>query len=307
MTSVDLFAKFLLAAILVAIAFMFQPGLATAQSRDESHPTPIAAFPVTGNLGSGTYYYELPESAVAGGAATAVLDLTTPDGGASMTVTFSGRFCCPPEGYIGVTTGLSDRIREATTFNISRQQDLLITLYVSVGAKQTVGFRLNFSNGVPSSSGIIVTPPAPRPTPAPTTPAGGLCTDLGVYGFVVTGEAGLRKEITGRVQNVTTTHPYKGYRRLQWLEVLDITDSEKAPHTVTRIMIPEIIEPGSFFPYSAVHTLTAIRRTRYKVQIHYSPYNATDRSEYNDDCNSANNSTRRQVADILTLEDTPIP
>ena len=35
---------------------------------------------VTGNLGSGTYYYEVPESAVSGGAATAVLDLTLPDG-----------------------------------------------------------------------------------------------------------------------------------------------------------------------------------------------------------------------------------
>ena len=303
----DPFTKLSLAAILTAMAFMFQPGITTAQSRDENHPTPIAAFPVTGNLGSGTYYYELPESAVEGGAATAVLDLTPPDGGGSMTVTFSGRLCCPPEAYIGVTTGLSDRIREATTFNIPRQQTLLVTVYVSVGAKQTVSFRLNFTNGVPTSSGVIVTPPAPSPTPAPTTPAGGLCTDLGVYGFVVTGDAALTKEITGRVQNVTTTHAYKGYRRLQWLEVLDITDSEKSPHIVTRIMIPEIIEAGGFFPYTAVHTLTAVRRTNYKIQIRYSPYNATDRSEYNDDCNSANDSTRRRVAGFLTPADGPIP
>jgi len=303
----DLYAKSFVAAILLATAFMFQPGIATAQSRDENNPTRIASFPVTGNLGSGTYYYEVPDSAVAGGAATAVLDLTPPDGGGSMTVTFSGRFCCPPEGYIGVTTGLSDRIREATTFTISRQQALLVTVYVSVGAKQTVGFRLNFSNGTPTSSGIIVTPPEPRPTPTPTTRTGGLCTDLGVYGFVVTGDAALTKEISGRVQNVTTTHAYKGYRRLQWVEVLDITNSAKEPHVVTRILIPEIIEAGGFFAYSAVHTLTEVRRTRYKIQIRYSPYNATDRSEYNDDCNSANNSTLRRIAGFLTPADGPIP
>ena len=91
------------------------------------------------------------------------------------------------------------------------------------------------------------------------------------------------------------------------MEVLDITDSEKAPHMVTRILIPEIIEPGAYFSYSAVHTLTESRRTRYKVQIRYSPYNATDRSQYNDDCNSANNSTTRRVAGILTIDDEPTP
>lgn len=299
----DLFTRTFLAGIFLAIAFMLQPGMATAQSRDEANPTPIAAFPLTGTLGSGTYYYQIPESSVSGGAATAVLDFTPPDGGGSMTVTFSGRRCCPPEAYIGVTTGLSDRMREATTFDIPGQQPLLVTIYISVGAKQTVGFRLNFTIGA-VSSGIIVTPP---PTPAPTTPTGGVCTDLGVDGFIVTGETGLTKNITGRVRNLTTTHPYKGYRRLQWLEVLDITDSEKAPHMVTRILIPEIIEPGAAFSYSAVHTLTVRRRTRYKVQIRYSPYNATDRSQFNDDCNSSNNSTRRQLVGVLTADEPPIP
>jgi hypothetical protein len=299
----DLFARFSLAGIFLIMAFMLQPGTATGQSTDETRPTPIAAFPLTGTLGSGTYYYEIPETLVSEGEVNATLTFTPPTGGGSMTASFSGPRCCSGEATVGESTGYAESIRRSTTFSIPGQQNLLITVYVSVAAKQTVRFSLNLSAaGAPS--GIIITPP---PAPTPTTPTGGVCTDLGVDGFVVTGETGLTKEITGRVRNLTTTHPYKGYRRLQWLEVFDITDSEKGPPLVTRIAIPEIIEAGASFSYSAVHTLTVRRRTRYKVQIRYSPYNATDRSQYNDDCNSSNNSTRRQLVGILTADEPPQP
>src|SRR5687767_11970497 len=86
----------------------------------------LFAFPVAGNLGSGTYYYRIPQAMVSLGRANVVLDMTPPDGGASMTVTLSGRRCCPPEAYIGITTGLSDRLREATSFDVPGQQDLLV-------------------------------------------------------------------------------------------------------------------------------------------------------------------------------------
>jgi hypothetical protein len=219
-----------------------------------------------------------------------------------MTVTFSGRACCPPEAYIGVTTGLAERIRQATTFNITGQQPLLVTVYVSVGAKQTVSFRLNFNTGA-SSSGIIVTPP---PTPAtPATPSGTVCTDLAVDGFAVTGEQ-LTKSISGLVRNVTTTHRYKGYARRQWLEIREITDSEARPVPVARVGIREIIEPGDTVSYTAVHRLTVRRRTKYEVRIVYSHLNATDQAEYNDDCNSSNNSTRRQLIGPFPTDGNPI-
>ena len=277
-----------LAAIFVTSANVF------GQSRDENAPTPIATFPVTGNLGSGTYYYQVPESFVAAGLANAVLDVTPPDGGGSMTVTFSGPRCCPPEAYIGVTTGLSDRIRETTRFDIPGPQPLLVTVYIAVGAKQTVGFRLSFNLGVPSSSGVIVTPPTTTPTPSPT-PSEPVCTDLGLNGFAVNFITSMRLKISGIVINATTTHPYKGYERRQWVEVRDITDSETRSPLVARIWIPAIVDPGQTFEYAAVHNLTARRRTRYEVKIGYSHLNPTDESQYNDDCNTRNNITRRQL------------
>jgi len=298
----DLFTRSSLAAILVAVAFAFQPGIATAQSRDENNPTPITAFPLTGNLASGTYYYEVSRSLVSAGAANAVLDVTPPDGGGSMTVTFSGPGCCPPEAYIGVTTGLSDRIREATRFNIPAQEPLLVTVYISVGAKQTIGYTLNFNLGA-ASSGVIVTPP---PT-TPTRPSDPVCTDLGVNSFAVNSVTSMRNKISGVLLNVTTTHPYKGYARRQWLEVRDITDSETRPALVSRTWIPEILDPGESFEFAAVHNLTVRRRTRYEVRIVYSPLNPTDESQYNDDCNTTNNSTRRQLIGASPDEDNTIP
>ena len=172
---------------LFAVALLFGAAVtAFGDSRDINNPTLITSFPVTRTLGSGTYYYRIPEAMVTAGRATVVLDLTPPDGGASITVTLSGPRCCPPEAYIGVTTGLADRLREATTFEVPGQQDLLVTVYISVGEKQTVTYRINFNMGV-TTSGIVVTPP-PRTAPSltPATPTGGICTDLGVDFYTVT-------------------------------------------------------------------------------------------------------------------------
>ena len=301
MTQHKVLTRILLSMLLMLTIFLFMPHAGAAQSVNPDDPTVIASFPVTGTLGSGTYYYQVPETLVREGEATATLTFTPPDGGGSMTASFSGPRCCSGEVTVGDSTGYAEAIRRSTTFSIPGQQNLLVTLYVSVAEKSTVRFSLNLSS-VGAASGVIVTPP---PT-SPTMPAG-VCTDLGVDGFRISGETGLTKEITGRVRNLTTTHPYKGYRRLQWLEVLDITDSEKAPSIVQRIMIPEIIDPGASFSYSAVHTLTERRRTRYLVKIVYSPYNATDRSQYNDDCNADNNSTRRQVVGEFPADPVPGP
>jgi len=282
----DLFTRSSLAAILLAMAFMFQPGIATAQSRDENNPTPITAFPVTGNLASGTYYYEVSKSLVSAGAANAVLDVTPPDGGGSMTVTFSGRGCCPPEAYIGVTTGLADRIREATRFNIPAQEPLLVTVYISVGAKQTIGYRLNFNNGATSSSGIIVTPPSP--SPSPTSSVASICTDLSAFsGFTVV-DVRSTKVIKGYVLNLSPT-AYVGNPRQQWIEVWDTVRLD-SPRRVGFTRFTQVPARGTI-PFSVTDT-SPTRSPVYEVRIVYSTFNGTladDRLTTNDDCNSGNN------------------
>lgn len=305
MTHARVLTKLSVSSIFLLAISLLAPLDGAAQSTNPDDPTLVASYPISAALASGTYYYRIPEAMVREGAATATLAFTPPDGGGSLTASFSGRRCCEGEATVGESTGYSGTIRRFSTFSIPAPQDLLVTIYVSVAVKQTIHFDLFLS--ATAGSGIIVTRPSPSPSPSPALPAPPLCTDLAVLAYAVAGGTSLRKEITGQVVNVTTTHPYKGYRRLQWLEVLDITDSEKAPRTVARIMIPEIIEPRGIFSYSAIHTLTTPRRTRYKVKIVYSPYNATDRSQYNDDCNPANNSTTRQIAGFLTPGDEPIP
>jgi hypothetical protein len=293
-----------MSALFVLGIFLFKKFDGESQSTNPDDPTLIASLPIRGTLSSGTYYYRVPEAMVREGAATASLSFTPPDGGGSLTASFSGRRCCEGEATVGESTGYSGTIRRFSTFSIPAPQDLLVTIYVSVAVKHSIHFDLSLS--ATGGSGIIVTGPSPSPSPSASRilPPAAVCTDLAVVAYTVTGETGLRKEISGQVINVTTTHPYKGYRRLQWVEVLDITDSEKLPRTVARVMIPEIIEPRGIFSYSAIHTLTTPRRTRYKMKIVYSPYNATDRSQYNDDCNPANNSTTRQVVGILTAPGT---
>ena len=274
------------------------PGAGSAQSTNPDSPTAIASFPVTGNLGSGTYYYQLPESLVSEGEATATLTFTPPDGGGSMTASFSGPRCCSGEVTVGDSTGYAEAIRRSTTFSIPGQQNILVTVYVSVAPKRTVRFNLNLTTtGGPS--GIIITPP---PT-TPTTPTGPVCTDLGINGFAVNSVTSMRNKISGIVLNVTTTHPYKGYGRRQWLVVRDITDSETRPRLVTRIFIPEIVDPGESFSYAVVDTLPKPRLTRYEIMIGYSHLNSTDDSQYNDDCNSRNNITRRVLIGPFPYEE----
>ena len=275
-------------AILLSVAV-----IGFGQSRDINNPTRIATFPVTGTLGSGTYYYQIPEAMVTAGRANVILDFTPPDGGASMTVTLSGPRCCPPEAYIGITTGLADRMREATSFEIPGQQDLLVTVYISAGAKQTVGYRINFNLGAPTS-GIVVTPPRRTATPAIPTPDR-VCTDLGVDFYTVTNLRGFSRKVSGVVRNYTTSHPFKSFERGQWLQVFDITDSARGPVRLLQVRIPNHMDPGASFSYGVVHTPSSDRRTRYQVKIVYGAWLVNDRSEYNDDCNNANDVTERQL------------
>jgi hypothetical protein len=268
------------------------------QSTDETHPTLITTLPVTGTRGSGTYYYQIPASLVTAGRANAVLNFTSPVGGASMTVTFSGPTCCPPEAYIGETTGLATRTRQGATFDIPSSQNLLVTVYISVGAGQTVPYSINFNVGS-TGSGVIVTPPGPTPTPTPTPaptpttpPEYSLCTDLSVSGFNLE-VLGATRTITGTVYN-RSHGAFQSPAGQQWIEVIDISQTTSRfakANVVQRIPFTDVPGRGSF-PYRAVHTpRSSTLPPVYRVRIVYSPANRTDAVTTNDDCTPGNNTT----------------
>lgn len=288
----NVFTKLSLSGLSLLALFLLTPVAGAAQSKQRDFPTVITSFPIRGNLGTGTYYYRVPEAMVPVGEVGARLTFDPPDGGGSVTANFSGRRCCDGEATLGQSTGYAEEVQVHTTFTVPGIQSLLVTIDVSVADKETIEFRLGMAaSGAP----LVVTPPPAAPPATPATTTGGLCTDLGVANFSVAGQTGLTREITGSVWNLTTTHPYKGYPRGQWIEVFDITDSAKEPRRVGFVRLPDIIEPGASTSYRVVDTLTDTRRTRYMVKIVYSRNHATDRSVYNDDCNTANNSTRLQV------------
>lgn len=282
---------------------------ALSQSTNEADPTTIETFPIEGNLPSGTYYYQFRTNA---GPATAVLDVTTPAGGASVSASFSGPDCCTADAYVSAESGRADRIRQASEpFTVPSRQKLNITVNISVAKGQTVRFRLNFSNPE-AGSGIVVTPPRPTPTPTPTpTPGSGViitppnCADLAVRFFNVTGQTGLRKTISGTVINRSRTNRYLGGARAQWIEVLDITDEATDARLVRLVGFVRFtqIAPLGTFRYSVVHRVRENRRTRYRIRIVYAPSNATNRLLTDDDCNDANNTTIRELVEGLQIDD----
>ena len=290
---------------LFALAILI--GAATSafgQSTDETRPTLITTVPVSGSRGSGTYYYQIPASLVTAGRANAVLNFTSPDGGASISVTFSGPTCCPPEAYIGETTGLATRTRQGTSFDIPSSQNISVVVYISVGAGQTVPYSINFNIGA-TSSGVIVTPPGatPTPTPTPTTPPEySLCTDLSVSGFTLE-VLGTTRTITGTVYN-RSHGAFQSPAGQQWIEVIDISETTSRfakANIVQRIPFTDV--PGrGFFPYRAVHSpRSSALPPAYRVRIVYAPANRTDAVTTNDDCTPSNNTTLiRPEATIAT-------
>jgi len=187
-------------------------------------------------------------------------------------------------------------MHETARFNIPSRQPILVTVYVSVAATQTVPFRLTLTIG--PGSGIIVTPPpSPTPTPTATAPPRGTCTDLTVRSFFVSEETALRREIRGNILNLSTT-AFSGYARMQWVEVRDITVSAVKPSLVGKQVFSSVAAGGTT-PFSIEHILTIAGRRRYEVAIVYSRSNATDSRTANDDCNSSNDSTRLQDLGVL--------
>lgn len=282
------------AAFLWALFFLIAAPAALSQSRNEADPTTIETFPVSGDLPSGTYYYQFRTNS---GPATAVLDVTTPDGGASVSASFSGPDCCSADAYVSVESGRAERLRNSSNaFTVERRQKLLITLNVSVAKGRTVPFRLNFSNP-DSGSGIIVTPPTPTPTPRPPlTPESGICTDLSLLSGFEIREVGSTKYIKGNIMNLSDT-AYSGTARGQGLQVTVFRVGE-APRILPIMRFTEVSARG-FIPYSVRDTSSGRRPPAYEARIIYSSQNATDRLKKNDDCNPANDYSRGRPDDVL--------
>ncbi len=261
---------------LCALAILFFPAAnASAQSTDLAHPTPIVSFPVTGTLGTGTYYYSVPATA---GSILAVLNFTPPDSGGGLSVAISGPDCCIGDAYVGADSGLSDPVRRESRFSVASPQTLLLLVYVSVAPRHTVRFDLTLSGSVGGS-------PAGSP----------LCTDLGfIDGFNLSVSADTRT-ISGEIRNLSSTD-YSSPADRQVIEVFDIAKMHRVRGItgtlVRRIPFTDVPARGSL-PFTARHTTASLLPPVYKVRIVYSPANRTDTVTTNDDCNPSNNETLR--------------
>ena len=254
-----------------------------AQSTDEAHPTAVSAFPVTGNLGTGTYYYSVPATR---GRVNMTLEFTPPTGGGSMSVSISGPSCCTSDAYVGTDSGGSETIRRETSFAVGTNQTLLITAYIAVAEGRTVRYNLSMTGSVGG---------------APPTPAPRVCTDQRASSIIrVTYSAlTLSKTIRGSVDNLSTT-AYSSPADRQWAEVYDIALNPASPTLIQRIPFTDVPARGRF-QFTARHNIGKVRRVApvYKIVIAYSPLNATDDITTNDDCNPANNAATQGVIETL--------
>lgn len=280
--------RFILLLVVTVATLILVPAAATAQSRDEAHPTTVSTFPISGNLYAGTYYYE---ARVSSGSATMVLEFTAPNGGGSMSAMVSGPNCCGGAAYVGADTGAAERIRRASDiFPINIPQKVKITVIVAVAEGQSVPFSLNLAVG-DNVSGVIVTRPTPTPTPAITITDPN-CVDLALENVVIRKvDRTPQLEISGVVRNVSP-NAYSGNARTQWVEVLDITLSEKLPRRVAFFRFTNIA-PGARFAFRAVHAFPRLELRKYKVRIVYYSGNRTNRLLTDDDCNSSNDSVTK--------------
>lgn len=250
-----------------------------AQSTDEAHPTAVSAFPVTGNLGTGTYYYSVPATR---GRVNMTLEFTPPSGGGSMSVSISGPSCCTSDAYVGTDSGGSETIRRETSFAVGTNQTLLITAYIAVAEGRTVRYNLSLTGSVGG-------------TPPTTSPS--VCTDLRASSIIgVTRSALLLSNtIRGSVDNLSTT-AYSSPADRQWVEVYDTALNPASPTLVQRIPFTDVPARGRF-QFTARHNVGKVRRIApvYRIVIAYSPLNSTDDISTNDDCNPANNAAVRAV------------
>jgi hypothetical protein len=271
--------------VVFTFAFTFFAGEVSAQSTDETRPTAVTSYPITGNLGAGTYYYSVPAEP---GNGKMILEFRPPEGGGSMSVSLSGPDCCPSEAYVGADSGGAEPVTRDTEFRVPSRQTLLVTAYVAVAPGRTVRFSLNLGGTIGTTSGM---------SGGTTRPEYSLCTDLAILDGFNLSVSGNTRTISGEIRNLARAD-FRSPADHQWIEVLDIAKLKIAPQLVQRIPFTEVTARGSF-AFSATHTTSSTLTPRYKVRIVYSPANATDTVYTNDDCNLRNNETLRYPAATL--------
>jgi hypothetical protein len=250
-----------------------------AQSTDEAHPTAVSAFPVTGTLGSGTYYYSVPATR---GRVNMTLEFTPPDSGGSMSVSISGPSCCTSDAYAGGDAGGPTITRREAAFAVGTSQTLLITVYIAVAERQSIRYNLSLTGSVGG---------------APPTPAPSVCTDLRASSIigVTRSTVLLSNTIRGSIDNLSAT-AYRSPADRQWVEIYDTALDPASPALIQRIPFTDVPARGRF-QFTARHNVGKVRRVApvYRIVIVYSPLNSTDDISTNDDCNPANNSAARAV------------
>jgi hypothetical protein len=250
-----------------------------AQSTDEAHPTAVLAFPVTGTLGAGTYYYSVPATR---GRVNMTLEFTPPDGGGSMSVSVSGPSCCTSDAYAGGDAGGPTTTRREAAFAVGTNQTLLITVYIAVAERQSIRYNLSLTGSV-GGGGL--------PTETPR-----VCTDLAASALMTVTSSGFYNTIRGSIDNRSTTD-FRSPADRQWVNLYDTALNPASPILVKRIPFTEVMASRRF-QFTAKHNIGKARRIppRYKIVIVYSPLNSTDDINTNDDCNPANNAAGRLIA-----------
>jgi len=266
------------ALFVIAILALFAAAV-QAQSTDEARPTAVATFPVTGALGSGTYYYSVPATR---GRVNMTLEFTPPDGGGSMSVSVSGPSCCTSDAYAGGDAGGPTITRREAAFAVGTSQTLLITVYIAVAERQTVRYNLSLTGSV--GSGAL-------PTESPA-----VCTDLEASTLMTVTSTPFYSTIRGSIDNRSAT-AFRSPADRQWVNVFDVALNPASPILVKRIPFTDV-PAGGRFQFTARQNIGKTRRIppRYRIVIVYSAINSTDTINTNDDCNPLNDAASRLIA-----------
>jgi len=265
---------------LLTISALFA-ATAPAQSTDEAHPTVVATFPVTGSLGTGTYYYSIPATR---GRVNMALEFTPPSTGGSMSVSISGPSCCTSDAYAGADAGGPTTIRREAAFAVGTNQTLLITVYIAVAEGQAIRYNLSLTGSI--GGGAL-----PTETPA-------VCTDLEASTLMTVTHSALTfsNTIRGSIDNRSAT-AFRSPADRQWVNLFDVALNPASPTLIKRIPFTDV-PAGGRFQFTAKHTIGKARRIppRYRIVIVYSAINATDAINTNDDCNPLNDAASRLIA-----------
>jgi hypothetical protein len=273
--------KIRFAALMFPAIFVLCGASALAQSTNRESPTPISGTTVysgsvrdTNREGSTAYYYSVN---VERGTVHATLRFTPPSTGASMSILFSGRDCCPPDSGLGGDSGGGTAVTSESTFAVPSTQTLLLEVYVDAGAGGEVSFTLQIEGSVGGTGDAPV------------------CSDLSVTiakaQSVKVCTKQIRVDIFGTIANDSANDFVSGAGQ----QSLKIFQSSPALSVWGVVFTQPFtsVRAGGRVPFLFNKTFSTADFTRlrpsFKVEIVYDGAIATDGNPRNDDCAAANN------------------